>query len=411
MTAISEQYSDLTISLTKNLTKSEKKEYGIFITPKVIIEKLVSSLLPYSDKIERILEPSCGTCEVINYCDSVFNNVQIDGVEYNEKVFNSIKDLKFKNNVTLTKSNFMFYNNSEEYDLIIGNPPYFVCKKTDIPSAYHEFCSGRPNIFGLFIIHSLSMLRPQCILAFIIPTSFLNSLYYAPVRNYIKKTCKIINIIDFKECNNFIDTDQATFGLIIQKQIEPLSELVTECSFSIKLNDNFVFASDSLQLKKLFEGSTTLEKMGLKVKTGNIVWNEHKEELTNDEDDSLLIYNTNISSDNELVIKKFKNEEKGQYIKQPGKIDPTLVVNRGNGNSTYKLNYAIITTGPYLVENHLNEIYSPKKMEKKALLEIYNKVVNSFKNPKTQRFIDLFLGNNGLSKTELETIFPIYQEI
>jgi hypothetical protein len=50
-------------------------------------------------------------------------------------------------------------------------------------------------------------------------------------------------------------------------------------------------------------------------------------------------------------------------------------------------------------------------MEKKALLEIYNKVVNSFKTPKTQRFIDLFLGNNGLSKTELETIFPIYQEI
>jgi hypothetical protein len=411
MTAISEQYSDLTISLTKNLTKSEKKEYGIFITPKVIIEKLVSSLLHYSDKIERILEPSCGTCEIINYCDSVFNNVQIDGVEYNEKVFNSIKDLKFKNKVSITKSNFMFYNNSEGYDLIIGNPPYFVCKKTDIPSAYHEFCSGRPNIFGLFIIHSLSMLRPQGILAFIIPTSFLNSLYYAPIRNYIKKTCKIINIIDFKECNSFIDTDQATFGLIIQKQIEPLSELVTECSFSIKLNDNFVFASDSLELKKLFEGSTTLEKMGLKVKTGNIVWNEHKEELTDDEDDSLLIYNTNISSDNKLVIKKFKNEEKGQYIKQPGKIDPTLVVNRGNGNSTYKLNYAIITTGPYLVENHLNEIYSPKKMEKKALLEIYNKVVNSFKNPKTQRFIDLFLGNNGLSKTELETIFPIYQEI
>jgi hypothetical protein len=32
----------------------------------------------------------------------------------------------------------------------------------------------------------------------------------------------------------------------------------------------------------------------------------------------------------------------------------------------------------------------------------------SFKNPKTQIFIDLFLGNNGLSKTELETIFPIY---
>ena len=185
MTAISEQYSDLTISLTKNLTKNEKKEYGIFISPKVIIEKLVSSLLPYADKIERILEPSCGTCEVINYCDSVFNNVEIDGVEYNEKVFNSIKDLKFKNNVTLTKSNFMFYNNSEGYDLIIGNPPYFVCKKTDIPSAYHEFCSGRPNIFGLFIIHSLELIKKDGIVAFVLPRSFLNCNYYNNLRKFI----------------------------------------------------------------------------------------------------------------------------------------------------------------------------------------------------------------------------------
>ena len=99
----------------------------------------------------------------------------------------------------------MFYNDTEGYDLIIGNPPYFVCKKTDIPTAYHEFCTGRPNIFGLFIIHSLSMLKPEGILAFIIPTSFLNSLYYAPIRNYIKKTCLILDIIDFKEYNNFID--------------------------------------------------------------------------------------------------------------------------------------------------------------------------------------------------------------
>ena len=32
----------------------------------------------------------------------------------------------------------------------------------------------------------------------------------------------------------------------------------------------------------------------------------------------------------------------------------------------------------------------------------------SFNNKKTQHFIELFLGNNGLSKTELESIFPIY---
>jgi len=159
----------------------------------------------------------------------------------------------------------------------------------------------------------------------------------------------------------------------------------------------------------LFEGSKTLEQLGLKVRTGNIVWNEHKEELTDDEENTLLIYNTNISKDNKLEIKKFKNEEKGQYIKKDGRIDPILVVNRGNGNSAYKLNYSIVDKGPYLIENHLNEIYSPKKMSKNQLLDVYEKIINSFKNPKTQEFIRLFLGNNGLSKTELETIFPIYE--
>ena len=68
----------------------------------------------------------------------------------------------------------------------------------------------------------------------------------------------------------------------------------------------------------------------------------------------------------------------------------------------------MIEKGPFLIENHLNEIYSPKKMEKKKLLEVYSQITNSFKNPKTKKFIELFLGNNGLSKTELETIFPIY---
>jgi hypothetical protein len=253
------------------------------------------------------------------------------------------------------------------------------------------------------------MLNEGGILAFIIPKSFLNSLYYASIRNYIKNTCKIVNIIDFEEDNDFIDTEQSTFGLIIQKLNIPLEE--SNCDFSMKINGNFIFTTSTAELKQLFENSTTLEKMGLKVRTGNIVWNEHKEELTDDQEETLLIYNTNISKDNKLEVKKFKNEEKGQYIKKGGRLVPTLVVNRGNGNSAYKLNYAIVLSGPYLIENHLNEIYSPNNLEKKDLLELYNKIINSFKNPKTQKFIDQFLGNNGLSKTELETVFPIYQDI
>ena len=58
--------------------------------------------------------------------------------------------------------------------------------------------------------------------------------------------------------------------------------------------------------------------------------------------------------------------------------------------------------------HHLNVISSIDPMKKKDLIVLYNKVMNSFKNEKTQIFINMFLGNNGLSKTELESIFPIY---
>jgi len=404
------QFSELTLTITKQLTKAEKKDYGIFISPNSIISALFSTILVYLNNdlgsIKRILEPSCGTCEIVNYCDHVMDHVEIDGVELNSKMYDSIKELQFKNKVNLYNNNFIHFKPDKLYDLIIENPPYFVCKKSDIPKEYEEYIHGRPNIFGIFILHSLHLLRPGGILALIIPNSFLNSLYYSKIRNYIKKTCKIIKIEDYSSLNDFIDTEQATFGLVLQKNVTDIEPC--ECEYSMLFNGNYIFTHDSTKLREIFENATTIEKMGLKVRTGQIVWNEVKNELTDDEDATILLYNTNISKDNKLELKTFKNDEKKQYINRDGRIDPILVVNRGNGNSAYKLNYTIIKQGPFLVENHLNEIYSSKKMNRESLLELYEKIINSFKNPKTKKFIEMFLGNNGLSKTELETIFPIY---
>jgi tRNA1(Val) A37 N6-methylase TrmN6 len=405
------QFSDLTIDITKGLTKEEKKAYGIFISPQSIIASLYSTVVEHLKNdlgsTRRILEPSCGTCELVNFCDSKFTGIEIDGVEYNSKLYDSIKALKFKNNVNLYKEDFIKYKPDKLYDLVIGNPPYFVCKKTDIPSEYTEYIHGRPNIFGLFILHSISLIRAGGIIALIIPKSFLNSIYYSKIRNYIKKTCSIIKIDDYSSLNDFIDTEQSTFGLVIQKNMVAVEP--EECKYSMLFNDNFIFTDNSTELREIFEGATTIEKMGLKVRTGQVVWNEVKNELTDNEDDTILIYNTNITKDNKLELKKFKNGQKGQYINRDGRIDPILVVNRGNGNSAYKLNYAVINDCSFLVENHLNEIYSPTDSKTEYLLEIYKKIIRSFENPKTKKFIKLFLGNNGLSKTELETIFPIYE--
>jgi methylase of polypeptide subunit release factors len=413
MSKLNEQYSQFSIDITRQLSKDEKKEYGIFITPQIIITKLGSSIIKYASEngiiIRTILEPSCGTCEIVNYCDNIFNGIHIDAIEFNDKIFESIKGLSFKNNVKIIHQDFTKFDSLNKYDLIIGNPPYFVLEKGyKIPKKMEPYIYGRPNIFGLFIIQAISMLAPNGILAFIIPKSFLNSAYYSKIRNYIKETCKIIEIIDFEKDNKFIDTQQSTFGIILKRESNN-KILSIDCNYSIKINDNFMFTNDSTILKSLFEGSTTLAQLGLSVRTGNIVWNEHKDELTDDENETVLVYNTNLTKEHTIDLRTFKNEEKHQYIRKDGRIGPVLVVNRGNGNSAYKLNYALISNiGPYLIENHLNEIYSPKKIKKEDLINLFNKIIQSFENPKTQIFITTFLGNNGLSKTELETIFPIF---
>ena len=407
MTSVSEQYSPLTIDITASLTKAEKKADGIFITPRVIIKKLFDEIALFIDKIQlikpyKILEPSCGTCEIVNYCDEQFSKPVIHAIEKNSKLFTSISGLKFKHPVKLFNQDFLDYEPDSLYNLIVTNPPYYVCKKNDIPKKYHEYIHGRPNIFAMFIIHSISMISLGGLLAFIVPSSFLNSIYYYKTRNYIKDTCDILKIIDFNKDNKFIDTEQGTFGLILKRKTEVGCSV--DCEFSMKIADNFVFTHNSLQLRTIFEGATSIAKMGLKVRTGSVVWNEHKSILTSNETSTRLIYNSNITKQNTIEMKQFKNGAKLQYINMDGRHQPILVVNRGNGNSKYKLTYAFIESGPYLIENHLNEIYDPSGTNS----SLYEKIINSFKNPKTQLFIDMYLGNNGLSKTELETIFPIY---
>ena len=433
MSTLNDQYSKLTIDITNTLDKVEKQQYGIFITPKVIIEKTFDSILEYTIenniKISNVLEPACGTCEIVNYCNEKLNNITIDAIEFNNKIFEAIETLPLSQNIQLINQDFIQFNTTKKYDLIVTNPPYFVCDKEYlIQPEYTAYIQGRANIFGLFILHSLSLITPGGILAFIVPKSFLNSIYYSKIRNYIKKTCTIIEIIDFEKDNKFIDTDQATFGLILQR-LKKDNKVLFDCDYSIEINGDFMFSSDTLILKNIFESSTTLQKLGLQVKTGTVVWNQHKDELTDDPNETILIYNTNLTKNHTFELRDFvsitnkrrensksktkktnecKPEEKRQYIMMEGKTEPVLVVNRGNGNSKYKLNYALIDFGPYLVENHLNVISSIDPMKKKDLIVLYNKVMNSFKNEKTQIFINMFLGNNGLSKTELETIFPIY---
>ena len=93
MTSVSEQYSPLTIDITASLSKAEKKADGIFITPRVIIKKLFDEIALFIDKTQlikpyKILEPSCGTCEIVNYCDEQFLKPEILSEDFTQELLN-----------------------------------------------------------------------------------------------------------------------------------------------------------------------------------------------------------------------------------------------------------------------------------------------------------------------------------
>jgi hypothetical protein len=421
-----EAYSELSKSITKSIPKTVRQKEGIYFTPNVIVNDLITMVTPYIlNHYTKILEPSCGSCEIVRILCEKFTDLEIDCVEYNKTIYDNIKDLDFisvkdgindnnKNTVHIYNQDFLTFNKScaTLYDLIIGNPPYFVISKDKVPKEYSEYICGRPNIFCLFILHSLSMLSLDGILAFVVPKSFFNSIYYAEIRNYIKATCKIIKITDYSTYNEFLDTDQPTFGILLQKtSLEPIEEVLLEetDNYSVLLNGNYIFTDNATKIKEMLSGATTLKALGLTVKTGTVVWNEKKELLRDDNEFTTLLYNTNVTNDNKIKLTTFKNGEKFQYIEQEGTTDPVIVVNRGNGNATYNFKYALVANmAPYLVENHLNIINPPANLNNNEKIKLLNKVIESFKNEKTKEFIKLFFGNNGLSKTELETILPIY---
>jgi len=156
---IETNFSNLSKLLTKKLDINEKKKDGIYFTPLNIINIHIKLLEPFIKNIKDVLEPSCGSCECILKLNNIFLNLNITGIELNKTIFESIKDLEKdnislielnktifesikdleKDNISLINANYLTHNFDKKFDLIIGNPPYFIMKKADVDNSYYNY--------------------------------------------------------------------------------------------------------------------------------------------------------------------------------------------------------------------------------------------------------------------------------
>lgn len=400
---IIEEYTKESIDYLKNTDIKKRKKLGQYFTPKSIRELLLSKL-PKKDNAD-ILDPACGSGEFLLSCKKYFKNPILYGFDIDKKLIN-ISSKLVKNAII---KNFDFLNidiNKKKYDYIIGNPPYFELKlNEEIKKKYFDIIKGRVNIFSLFIKTGLDLLKDGGYLAYVVPPSMNNGAYFSKLREYVIKNSSLeyLHIID--GADNFHLANQKVMLIILKKTNSKKSS-----KYIFKKNGITIFTEDKKFLNKAYKNTVSLKDIGYTVKTGNIIWNEHKEKLTNDKNNStLLIWASNINN-GKIIIGYTKG--KPQYIKNISNDliikSRVVVVNRITGSSKdINIKAAMVNEKEFVCENHVNVIYMSKNANCNYSLEDIFKALQDKTNIKVMRLIS---GNTQISKTELERLLPIIKK-
>jgi len=389
--------------LNTALSKETRMKEGIFFTPKKARDILYGKLNELQVKPQNILEPSFGSGEFLLDMRLMYPRASVTGVEKNDVLFKSVNDPM----IQTVHSDFLEWKSNIQYDLIVGNPPYFTVSTDGLSTLEkkkfakkHSMCmTGRPNMYILFLYKCIKEhLSEKGYLAFIIPTSLYNCSYYQPMRDYIIRNTDVCHVETLNK-PGFYETGQETMLFILQK-----SASTKRFIYTAKNGISYITPFYK-ELNDLTEGTTTITEMGLSAKTGNIVWNQEKESLS--DEGTLLIYSSNIQKST-LVLNNLRGGIKKQYIKgltKPTFSGPVVLVERGYGNN-FKFNTVFLDHPCFYAENHVNVIYADiPSVEATQKLQNIRK---SFQDPRTMLFIKWFIGNGMLSASELTTILPIF---
>jgi hypothetical protein len=370
---------DYSRTYIQEVSREYRRQHGQFFTPVTIKKKAICLVNNYIIPT-KILEPSFGTGEFLFSICQEWPTAKITGIELDRKLYSSLSpNLKCKT----VCADFLTCKIKGTYDLIIGNPPYFeISSQSKYKKVSPSIQQGRFNIYALFIYKSIELLSIGGILCFIIPNSLKSAPSFSKLREFISKKCDIINIADIGEFSD--DTSQNIMIFIVRRVVSPVSKYI--------IGSSYIFSLKYQDYTRYF----TLKDLPIQIKTGSIVWNQHKSSLTDDTTQTLLIYSDNIKDS--LTLKQV-NSDKKQYIIESGTLEPCLLVSRSAGR-VIRCILHIYPIRPFLCENHVNMITGS--------LDILQMVYLSLKSGQTQEYLTETAGTVNLSKTQLLNL-PYFQ--
>lgn len=100
--------------------------------------------------------------------------------------------------------NFVLWESSRLYDIVICNPPYMKVRKDSIEAtAMKAYVYGQPNLYGLFMAKAVELLRDNGQYIFITPRSWTSGKYFTKVRSFSQKELNIKEIDLFQAVMKF----------------------------------------------------------------------------------------------------------------------------------------------------------------------------------------------------------------
>ena len=400
------QLSPETVEYLARRPKSERSPLGQFITPRVLREKLAS-------KIEfkpgmRVLDPGVGTGEFLKTCFEIESKLELIGWDIDPHALKVAE--KVAPYAQLTQQSALEEPWHENFDVVIGNPPYFEMRNLNphLKDRYKAVLGGRPNIFSLFFAAGLGALKPGGKLGFVVPPSMNNGAFFERLRKYIISQGSVEYLEIYSDHSLFLDAQTAVQLIVIKKGGLTKNYTLDLGKLGRTNYSRVIFSENPESIESEFKNKSTLWHLGFEAVTGTLVWNANKDKLRSEKVEGAvpLLWAHNITDSKEVTLRDDFAKKPQYVICDHFLTGPAVVVNRITGSvGSGNLRCALVPRGfQFVGENHVNIIRARKGAKQ---LVSWDELVELLRKPEVNSRIQKLTGNTQISCVELTNWLPL----